>query len=402
MIAIFVNSLIGGGAERVSLTLLEEFKQKGYEVMLIVLEKEAKYAPPQGVKIVYLTQFEKLSNPFIKLFWVVISAYRLSKVIKQHKISFVQSHLIRANFINVAARYFGAKHYAQIITHGQMHFKGASIIQKWKKRFYSWLYNKADEIISISEMMKMKMGDALNLHHLNGKFRVIYNPHNLSAIREMANLSADAFRFKPEKKYIISAGRIYKGKRVDDIIRAIAEVRKLRKDVELIVLGKGIGLPTLQALVKELDIEEYVHFLGHMENPFAYIARADLFVLASQSEGLPNIIIESLACGTPVISSDCISGPREILSPESNFQFQLKDKMECAEFGVLFPVGAVSLLAEAIHQLLEEDTLRLQYIQKAYQRAEMFDKSEIVDLYFTKFENRTALSEPSKHEFHEN
>ena len=385
MIALLINSMGGGGAEKVGLTLLKEFHQQQMDIVLIVLEKEAKYIPPKEVEVIYLTNFNKLTHPLIKLFWVFICAYRLSRIVKRRKIRLVQSHLIRANFINVASSFFGAKHYSQVITHGQMFFNEAPVIRVWKKRFYRWMYQKANEIVSISEMMKEKMNDALMLHHLNGKHRVIYNPHSIKHIQDLADKKTEKFYFHPAKKYLISAGRLYKGKRIDDIIKSLAAVRKFREDVELVILGNGVDMERLQEFSKDMGLDPYVHFLGYQENPFAYLARADLFILASNSEGLPNIIIESMACGTAVISSDCVSGPREILSPQTDFRLQLKSQLEYAPHGVLFPVGRSDLLAESILQLLNNESLLDKYVASGHRRAASFDKSIIIEKYFAKF-----------------
>jgi N-acetylgalactosamine-N,N'-diacetylbacillosaminyl-diphospho-undecaprenol 4-alpha-N-acetylgalactosaminyltransferase len=401
MIALLINSLGGGGAEKVGLTLLKEFRRQGMNVTLIVLEKEANYLPPEDVEVIYLTDFQKLTHPLIKLFWVFISAYRLSRIVRKRQLKLVQSHLIRANFINISSRFFGARHYVQVITHGQMFFKEAPLIRKLKKMFYRWLYEKADEVISISEMMKEKMNNELRLHHLKEKHRVIYNPHAIAQIQSLSEEPTPKFHFHPAMKYLISAGRLYQGKRIDDIIKALVAVRRFREDVELVILGNGIGLESFQEEAKNMGVAPYVHFLGYCENPFAYLARADLFILASESEGLPNIIIESMACGTAVISSDCISGPREILSPGTDFRHQIKSRLEYAPYGVLFPVGRSDLLAEAILKLLSKEELRDRYVAAGLRRAATFDKSVIIEQYFNRFKPHTIKKASIKERIYE-
>ena len=112
-----MNSLGGGGAERVGLTLLNEFKEKGLSVLLICIDREKKYPEPEDVEVIYLTKYEKITNPLVKVLWVLIGALRLKRVIREKDISLVQSHITRANFANTGAKILGSRHYAQIVTH---------------------------------------------------------------------------------------------------------------------------------------------------------------------------------------------------------------------------------------------------------------------------------------------
>lgn len=386
MVALLVNSLIGGGAERIALTLLNELNKKGVKLMLICIEKEQTYPVPDGVEVVYLTNFQKLHNPIIKMFWVFISAYRLSKCIKKHNVTLVQSHLIRANFINTLAKYFGTKHKSQIVSHLPIDFSNDRFpVRQIQQKLYSWLYGKADELVSISKMMKSELDKNLSLSQKKVKHTLIYNPHNIARIINMAKEETDDFHFSPAKRYLISAGRLVKHKRVEDILQALVLVRKQQPNTELIILGQGLEKEALKAEANRLEISSYVHFLGHLPNPFALFRQSDLFVMASEMEGLPNIIIESLVCKLPVISSDCISGPREILSPSTDFAFQLKDDIEYAEFGVLFPVGKSELLAAAILDLLADEDKRKQYAEIGFEHAKQYDKKLITDKYLSNF-----------------
>ena len=128
-----------------------------------------------------------------------------------------------------------------------------------------------------------------------------------------------------------------------------------------------------------------MHFLGYRDNPYQYLSRADIYVLSSETEGLPNIIIESMVCGTPVISSDCISGPREILYPTSDLNISLKNKIEKGTYGILYPVGEVELLKESINLLLENKDLCNEFIRKGYERIEEFDDFKITQKYIETF-----------------
>ncbi|MGI9542336.1 MAG: glycosyltransferase [Cyclobacteriaceae bacterium] len=385
MIAILVNSLAGGGAERVALTLLEELRSNRQEVRLVCIEREQSYSPPLGTPIVYLTRFEKLHNPLVKVFWLFISAYRLSRYVREHNIGVVQSHLIRSNFINTAAKIFGAKHQAQIVSHLPVRLGASFPLRQLKRAFYRWLYSKADQIVSISEIMKNGINQALNFTSEQVDHIVLPNPHDIGQIEKLSSEPVTDFVFSPQVKYIVSVGRQLRHKRIEVIIKALSIVRSRNQNVELLIIGEGKD----QAFFKEEAInngmDRYVHFLGHRSNPFSYLSRADLFVLCSEIEGLPNIIIESLICGVPVISSDCISGPREILSPDSDLNQLLQDKIEYARSGVLYPIERADLLATAIMELLSNQKMRDKFIEEGKTYARKYDKEIIAQKYLKKF-----------------
>ena len=194
------------------------------------------------------------------------------------------------------------------------------------------------------------------------------------------------FDFSTNKKYIISIGRWSRIKRLDDLIRAFSMLEN--KNTELIFLGNGTEANRLEEMASEFGLEPRIHFLGYRDNPYQYLSRADIFVLASEVEGLPNILIESMICGTPVISSDCISGPREILNPGSDLTISLKNKIEKGSHGILFPVGKIELLVEAMNLLLKDEALCQKFIQRGFSRVEEFDAMNIAQKYLETFPSK--------------
>ncbi len=384
MISVFINSLTSGGAEKVVLTLLERFKHSGKTLELILIEKERFYELPNEIPANYLTDYESMENGILKMPYLFVCAFRLKKSIKKPG-QIVQSHLLRASFINVLAKLFGSKHHAQIVVHSRINFDHKPIyyqvIAKW---IYQFIFQRADSIISICKVMKNELDEYLDLKD-HPMHRAIYNPHNIQEIQQRAKEAVQDFDFHKNKKYIISVGRIVKGKRLDDLIYAFQKIEKHHSNTELIFIGDGDLRSSLEQLSTELKIQDKVHFLGYQQNPFAYISRSDILVLTSEWEGLPNILIEAMACGTALISSDCISGPREIIHPESDLSRQLKNQIEYGDYGLLYPVGAIDLLAKALQLLLEDDTLRQEFIKEGFERVKDFDQVKIAEQYLRLF-----------------
>jgi len=378
---LLINSLTSGGAERVVLTLVDKFVEREQKVNLILIEREQFYEIPKTTATHFLTTFETLNYNILKLPFLFISALRLKKETKRRKISIVQSHLPRANCTNILTKMMGAKYKSQLVVHSSTNFESKSKIYrflgKWLMR---QVFDRADSLVFISEVMRRELNDYFELKNLKNQ-AVIYNPHILDEIRLKAKEEMTVFQFDVRKKYLVFAGRIVNLKRVSDIIQAFEIVSQEKEKLELLIIGEGDETEALKRQAGMLNLKDKVHFLGYQSNPYPFIARADILLLASDREGLPNILIESMACGTPVISSDCISGPREILSPQSDLNIQLKDKIEIADYGILYPVGDIPLLAKAIRVMLNDDEAYEQFVQKGLARAEDFDAEAISKRY---------------------
>jgi len=202
----------------------------------------------------------------------------------------------------------------------------------------------------------------------------------------------DEFEFDPEKKYVISIGRLQDVKRMEDVVWAFYELQKemAQKDiseVELIILGEGDKWDSVAALVVQLAIGKKVHMPGQVKNPYKYLARSDVLVSASEFEGFSNVIVEALATGTPVISTDCESGPREILAPgTSREQLIAPGSIEKVSNGLLVPVGDIKALVKAMQQLLNDHNLQQQLSSSGLERANRFKKIVIAKEYLAGFD----------------
>ena len=373
-ITFLINSLTNGGAERVVLTLAEKLLNEGQKVTVVSLTKNNRYTLPHGLQMVYLSNSDDSGHALTRTLLIPFYAWRLKRYIKKEQIALVQSHLFRANYVNVFSRVLGAKHQVQVVNHSVVsRFLSSGIGGEINLFLMRYLYPKVDLIVTISHKM---LEDLNQLFSFSNSSVVIHNPYDTQNIVALSYEKIDEFYFNSQKSYLITVGRLIALKKYDDVLQALA---KLPEHIELILLGEDGGeQKALEALTKTLQITHRVHFLGHVKNPFKFIKRCDLFILSSKTEGFPNVIIEAMLCKTAVISSDCISGPREILAPNTSIKNQLQKGVEKATYGLLYSVGDIKALKEAIEELIKDKKYRIAYTEKAYQQAKNFSIEKII------------------------
>jgi glycosyltransferase involved in cell wall biosynthesis len=208
-----------------------------------------------------------------------------------------------------------------------------------ERALVKWFYPRASRLIAVSQ------GVASDITHYTGipteRIQIIYNPVISSKLLEQAAEPIDHPWFdNHDLPILLAVGRLEPQKNYLLLIKTFAA---LQRDIpcRLLILGEGESRPELERLVGALGIADRVDLPGYAPNPFAYMQKADCFVLSSDYEGLPNVLIQAMACGCPVVSTDCPSGPAEILKG--------------GEFGQLVPSGDASALADAIKACLAGD-----------------------------------------------
>lgn len=375
-IVFLTNSLAAGGAEKVISVLLSELVKQKYKIELICLEQNNFYEIPKEVKLTYLTNFNGKEKGIKKLLFIPILAWKLKKYIKNTEIIQIQSHVYRSNYINILAKIFGSKHNVQIVNTGTISkYYNEGLVGKINLFLIKFLYPKANLIITKSKGMLL---DMQSLYNFKNEIIVLNNPYDIEKIKKLKNEIVDDFNFKSDKKYIISVGRFETFKQQDYIIETLT---KLSNEYELILLGDGYKKNYLQALSNKLNVQDRVHFLGRVLNPYKYMAKSDLYILSSNNgEGFPNVLIEAMICNLPIISSDCKSGPREILAPETDTNIQIQSGIEEAKYGILVPIGNIKSLVNAII-LMENNTIKNKYVSNAKKRMKDFEVNIIVDKY---------------------
>lgn len=204
----------------------------------------------------------------------------------------------------------------------------------WNKNFikqfiFKFFFRRTDLIIVNSFEFKKQLDKLYSV-----KSRVILNPFNFISIKKKSLEKIDNNFFKKNNLKLINIGRLVDQKDQITILKAIKLVLKKRKSIQLIIVGKGEKEIELENYIKKNDLQDYVKLIGYKNNPFKYINSSDLFILSSKYEGLPNVLIESMFLKKSVISSDCPTGPKEILNN--------------GKYGSLFKVGDYKTLSRLI------------------------------------------------------
>ena len=375
-VTLFINSLTSGGAERILAIVATELVAQNIKVNLLCIENDNVYKLPKEVKITYLSNLSKHDSNLKKFLYLPLLALRLKRYIKKNRTPLIQSHIYRANFTNLLAKVFGAKHQVQVVEVTSIgNLKDGGFAKKINFYLIKFLYRYANKVIFIAQRMREEF--LKNFPYVK-EYTVINNPHDIKKIEQLSKERIENFTFQKDKKYLVTVGRLSPEKRLYSVIDTLKE---LDKDVELIIIGDGVEEKKLKAYSLEQGLLLRVHFLGRLQNPFNYMRASDIFILASKGEGFPNVIIESMLCGTPVISTDCLSGPREILAPTSDINFQLKEDIEVAQYGILYPIDNTNSLKEAINLLLSDSELYSIYQENGKKEAQRYSVKNIINQY---------------------
>lgn len=328
-LAIYMTDFMSGGVQRMYLNLAPYFMAAGFDVTFVVHEAKGALADtiPVGTKVVSLKAQRARS-----------AVRPLSRYLAREKPDILFSSLGQPNLIALLANRLAGLPSKTVVSQHNHLTNQARHMPQWQYKILPFLYRRffkyADAIIAVSE------GLADDLVHVTGlprdRMTVIYNPAVPDDIRQRAAEPVSHRWFDEGRKVVVAIGRLVEMKDYPTMLEAIARVPA----AHLLILGEGELLSDLKQRAADLKIEERVDFLGFRENPFAYLSRASAFVLTSRYEGFGNVLAEALACGTPVVTTDCESGPAEIV--------------DYGRFGHLAPVGDVAALANAIDTVLEQ------------------------------------------------
>ena len=374
-----INSLAGGGAERVVVNLSKFLPIR----KIFLLERDVQYET--NVPLEFISNHNKEKNPILKTLFIPLYAKSLANAINTGDL--VVSFLERSNFVNVLSKTLRPHKAVISVRTTEDEFRGLKSINKQLMKFF---YPKADLVIAVSKGVAQYLEEKYKVP--KDKLAIIYNPVDVEEIQALVKEPTE-IDFNP---YIITVGRLTESKGQWFLLKVFKEVKKMFPELKLLIFGDGelnsylvnfsesIGLKTYLWNRDRLMLDYDVYFMGFSKNPFKYISKAKAFLLTSLWEGFPNALIEALACGVCVISSDCKSGPREILAPDTDFRFQTREP-EFAKYGILMPVfeednqEIVRAWVETIKRVLTDEGLRERYSKVGPKRAEDFRIEKIVD-----------------------
>lgn len=347
-ITFLLTSLISGGEERIASVLAHHIAPT-QELHIVLFNEPIDFDLPNNIKVkilrpVYASRIKRiLTLPLI--FW------RYYQYCQEEHITHSLSFDNLANFANCGLKLLGweGKAYLREVNHVSTRYPATTLYG----RTYRWLIQKLYPYADGLFMNAARIGTDLRENYgLDIPMELSVNPIDLAKIRQQGLNKIDAkgiYTFihvgalRPQKNHVL-------------LIKAFAKLPHLR--IQLWLVGKGALMTEMKQLVVDLKLQDKIQFLGFQANPFQFMASADCMVMSSHFEGLPNVFLEALACGLPIISTDCPSGPREILAPDTDANKRTKETLEFAKYGILTPVGNATKLAEAMQYMYENNRYR--------------------------------------------
>ena len=338
-IALLAGSMSGGGAERVMLALAAGFARLDYATDLVLTHAKGEYMSlvPPNIRVVELKVARRFGIPCTATLSAVAD---FAQYVGREHPNVVLATLDFTEICALVARLLHRRRLRVVIREANMFSERLSLSPlrtRQTLRVKRLLMPAADAIVAVSEGVADDL--RMQVPRAAGKIVTIHNPVVAPGLAEQATEAVQHPWFgKGGEPVVLAAGRLAPQKDYPTLIRAFADVARSRS-VRLVILGQGPERESLLELAAGLGIEDRFDLPGFDVNPFRYMARASVFVLSSRYEGFPNVLAQAMACGTPVVSTNCRSGPSEIL--------------EGGKWGRLVPVGDWRAMARAIEDTLD-------------------------------------------------
>lgn len=356
-IAFFMRALRGGGAEKAVVNLLKGFAERNeFDLDLVLSELEGPYldSVPKEVRIVNLNSGR-----------VINAIFPLVKYLKKNRPWVMIGNMAHVNVIASIARELSGTKTPLVLV--EQNTVSANKIDLKRAKFVpplmKWLYPRANAVAGVSAGVARDLEDYLGLKKESVK--VLNNPVvNKDLIAQSKETLEHDWLINESPPVFLAVGRLNQQKDFSNLLHAFAEVRKQR-DARLIILGEGEERQKLETLADSLEIRKYISMPGFVGNPYAYMKKSSCFVLSSRQEGLPTVLIEAMACGCPVVATDCPSGPDEIL--------------DHGTYGLLVPVKNSEALSDAMLKTLENPPDKNLLVQ----RANEYSTEKVVDTYLS-------------------
>jgi glycosyltransferase involved in cell wall biosynthesis len=349
-VLIVSTTLSRGGAQRVTSTLLEHFDRTKIQPSLCLLRHDIGFPMPDDVTVHHLGYRGTLD--------FMTAAGRLANLIAREQPDLVLSNVNATNLLTGWALRDPAltlPWVARIGNSPRLHDRG---LRGWAAKR---VYGRANAVVANSRGLAGEVAECYPV--LRDRVEVIGNPTDFEAIDRLAG-EPSPIRRPAQGSVVVAVGRLFPQKRYDVMLRAFRRIREA-VEAELWVCGDGPERRRLERLATNLGVANHVRWLGFVENPHAVLRQADLFLMTSDHEGLPNALIEAQGLGLPAVATRCPHGPSEIVNDEAT--------------GLLVPVGDVHGIGTAVAGLLGDPDRRRAMGAAARERARrIFDQASLV------------------------
>ncbi len=363
-VVFFTTSLGSGGAEMHLLRMLNSYPKEFEPPLLLLAKAGGSYEKflNSGIKVQYLTKSTSSS-------WsLILSLFRLPKIIKETNCkSLIAIMDIAGITALLSQKLFGVACNVIVSCQVNPNINYEDGMRKWIiKPLIKWLYPSAYKIVAISKGIKKEI---LKLIHKlkEDQIAVIYNAAVDDSFNEKAYGVSKTIQFDTDRFKLVACGRLTKQKGFENLLKALKIAKNQCNGIQLFIIGEGELKDLLSNKIQEYNLIEDVTLVGFMDNPYRLISESDIFVLSSLWEGFGMVIVEAMALGVPVISTDCKYGPNEIIEHEKN--------------GLLVSVNNPSELAMKICALLKDKDLRDRLALNGLKRSKDFHALEIVNQY---------------------
>ncbi|MBT8326834.1 MAG: glycosyltransferase [Bacteroidia bacterium] len=357
---LFIRPTLGqGGADKVTLNLLRGFDRSKYEISLALMKMEGKLINqiPNDVPVIDLKK---------KSLWFTLPV--LMKLFRKSDFDIFYCTSSGMSIPVVLSKVLSSSTKITVISERSSLLRrmNSGLKNKLILGLKKWLNKQSDFIVVVSEGLRNEL---LQLTDVSPNKIVVCNnpviPKDLSSLMDQSELENS---FNNAKTKILAVGRLVKEKDYKTLIKAFSVIEE-ESDATLFILGEGPLKSELLGLIASLSLDKKVVFLNFDVNPYKYLKKSDVFVMSSQNEGMPGTLIQAIACGTPSISTDCPTGPAEIIEDGQN--------------GFLVPVGNYLELSKKILDLLNDEITKDKFKTNGPESVKRFREEHAISSYFS-------------------
>ena len=349
-----------GGEERVLLNVLRNLIELGYDVDLLITWNHGEnnlFENEIPKKVNYKFLFDnyngksKIIKEIYRLRTKTTYLKKVEKIIEEKKYDVIidySSNLLKYKNFDIKVPIFAWIHFS--LTFGEK--LSGEKVEKYKKQ-----YKKYDKILTICDTMRDEFVEILGMDKT--KVELVYNPINLEIIRKKAEDVNPKYGNYLKEDYFLQVSRLTQQKQPEHLVDIYYKLKQRGIKEKLYFIGNGEKVKLIKQKIKEYNLEDDIILLGQIENPYPFFKNAKLFLHTAKYEGLPTVLLESLAFGTPVVAYDCPTGPKDILGKNS-------------EYGELIPLNDKDTFVKRVYELIDNNEKYENYKKMSLIRANDF------------------------------